>query len=156
MRECLLLEVLVDHTALVVCRVVTTTKDATDIAGVFLAGAFTCQIGTGAFNASWCVVPVIFYEPVSLTVGTLCNVFFCLFGRFKCDFALLKVFYLKYVLIVWGRFETHKKHRELELSFVLLDIVDIGDCMAEVLDFVFNFLWVDWKVHIFSTSLYLR
>jgi hypothetical protein len=53
------------------------------------------------------------------------------------------VFDLRYVLIVWGRFEIHKKHRQREVSLVLPDIVDIGDCMAEVLDFVFNFLWVD-------------
>jgi hypothetical protein len=70
----LVFEILVDHTVLVVCRVVTTTKDATDIVGAFLAGAFTCQMGTGAFHASWCVVTVILCMPVSLTVGTLYNV----------------------------------------------------------------------------------
>jgi hypothetical protein len=86
--ECLLLEVLVDHTALVLYRVVTTIKDATDIAGAFLAGPLTYQMGTGAFHASWCVVTVILCVPVSLTVGTLCIVP-SLFGRFKYDFALL-------------------------------------------------------------------
>jgi hypothetical protein len=38
----LLLEVLVDHTTLVVSRVVTTTEDAAGIARAFLAGAVTC------------------------------------------------------------------------------------------------------------------
>jgi hypothetical protein len=99
-------------------------------------------MGTGAFHASWCVVTVIPCVLVSLTVGTLCIVSF-LSGRFKCDFALLQVFDLKYVLIVWGRFEIHKKHRQQELSLVLPDVVDIADCIAEVLDFVFDFLWVD-------------
>jgi hypothetical protein len=47
---------------------------------------------------------------------------------------------LKYVIIVWGRFEIHKKR---ELDFVLLDVVDIGDSTVEVLDFVFNFRWAD-------------
>jgi hypothetical protein len=56
---------------------------------------------------------------------------------------------LKHVLIAWGTFEIHKKHRERELSFVLFDVVDIDDCMAEVLDFGFNFHWVDREVHIF-------
>jgi hypothetical protein len=86
---CLLLEVLVDHTALEGCRMVTTTKDATDNAGAFLKGALTCQVGTGAFHASWCLVTIIHCVPVSLTVGTLCNVLFFLFGRFKCDFTVL-------------------------------------------------------------------
>jgi hypothetical protein len=44
---------------------------------------------------------------------------------------------------LFGAYLRSTKNTEWELSFVLLDVVDIGDCMAEVLDFVFNFRWVD-------------
>jgi hypothetical protein len=37
---------------------------------------------------------------------------------------LIIIFGLKYVLNVWGRFEIHKNHTELELSIVLLDVVE--------------------------------
>jgi hypothetical protein len=62
---------------------------------------------------------------------------FCLGGS-NVSFTLLEVFDKEDVLIVWGRLQVHKEHGERELGTKLLNIPNIGDRVAEYLNFRFN------------------
>jgi hypothetical protein len=61
---------------------------------------------------------------------------------------LLEVFYEEDVLIVWGRLQVHKEHGERELCTNLLNIPNVGDRVAEFLNFYFNVCRIDGVVHV--------
>jgi hypothetical protein len=113
---------------LVIRRMISTTEDTSDITRSFFSVALVCQVVTCAFHTSWFELAIIFGVPISLTVFTLGNIPF-VFGWFEFYFALLYVFYIEYVLVIWGRLQFYKKHGKWLLSSVLFNIPDICDCV---------------------------
>jgi hypothetical protein len=73
---------------------------------------------------------------------------------------LLEVFDEEDVLIVWGRLQVHKEHGERDLGMKLLNIPNVGDRVAEFLNFRFNVGKIDGVVHVLQhypvVALFLR
>jgi hypothetical protein len=69
--------------------------------------------------------------------------------RFKCYFALLEIFDEKDFLVVWGRLQVHKKYGKRELDSELLNIPDVYDRVAEVLNFRFYVGRIYGVMHVF-------
>jgi hypothetical protein len=103
-----LLEFLVDRASFVVSRMIATTENTSDITRAFRSVTVLCGVITCAFDTSWFEMAVVFCVFVSLAVCALSNIPFVL-GRFKFDFALLKVLDKEDVLVVRSRFQLHKK-----------------------------------------------
>jgi hypothetical protein len=90
----------------------------------------------------------IFGMPIPLTVCTLGDVT-CVPRRFEADFALLQIFHLEYFLVVRGRLEVQKEHRERLLSSGVFGIPDISNCMPEFSNFSLDVLWIDGIMQVF-------
>jgi hypothetical protein len=80
--------------------------------GPFFLVTLVWQVVRFAFDASWFEMRIIFCVSIFLAVCTLSNI---VFRWFKFNFALLYIFYIKYVLIIRG------------ISSVLCNIPDICD-----------------------------
>jgi hypothetical protein len=105
------LQVLVDRTALVIGWMVTITENTVDCTRTVLSLAMEGQVITGAFDATWMQVAVVFCVPTALAISALDNLSFMPW-RFKLNFTLLKVFNIEYILIVRSRLVVDKKHWE--------------------------------------------
>jgi hypothetical protein len=126
---------------------VATTEDTADTTGAIFSVTLVSEMITGALDASQFEMTVVLRVTISLAVGALCNVPF-LFRRFKCYFILLEVFDEEDVLIVWDRLQVHKEHGEMELGTKLLNIPNVGDRVAEFLNFCFIVGRIDGVVHV--------
>jgi hypothetical protein len=107
------------------------------------------EVVSSAFDTSRFEVTVVLCVAVALTVGALGNVSFVL-RRFKFYSTLLEVLNLEDVLVGGGRLQVHKEHGEGEFGVILLNVPDIGDLVAEVLNFFFNVGGIDGVVHVFQ------
>jgi hypothetical protein len=85
---------------------ISTAEITSDITRSFFSVALVCQVVTGAFD-TFQFEMTIFGVPISLTVCTLSNIPF-VFGRFEFYFALLYIFYIKYIFVIRGRFQFYK------------------------------------------------
>jgi hypothetical protein len=65
----------------------------------------------------------------------------------------LEVLNLEDVLVSGGRLQVNKEHGEGEFGTILLNAPDIGDLVAEILNFFFNVDGIDGVVHVFQHYL---
>jgi hypothetical protein len=74
---------------------------------------------TCAFDASWCEVTIVLGVPMSLAICTLSNIPF-VFGRFEFYLALLYIFYVEYIYIIWCWVQVYKKALKEAHSFCIV------------------------------------
>jgi hypothetical protein len=103
---------------------ISTTEDTSDITRSFFSVALVCQVVTCAFHTPRFEIAIVVSAPLSLTVCALDNISF-VFGGFKFYFALLYIFYIEYVHVIWGRFQFYKKHEKWLLSSLLFNVPDM-------------------------------
>jgi hypothetical protein len=72
--------------------------------------------------------------------------------RYKFYFTLLKVFDKEDVLVGRGKLQVLIKHGKRELGAILLNVPNVGDRVAEVLNFRFNVGGMDGECMCFSTT----
>jgi hypothetical protein len=97
------LKFLVYLTAFVIGGMIAIAENTSDVTRFFCTGTERSLMRAGAFDASGLLMAKVFSVTVALAVCALRDVSFGI-GGFKCDFTLLKEFYLEDVFVVGGRF----------------------------------------------------